>query len=227
MTGWEAIRSDLRARIAARQWPPGAVLPTEAALAAEYGVARGTMARALADLAATGLVERRRRAGTRVAPVPVRRAVLAIPVIRREIEARGQVHSHRLLTRRAAPAPLSVAVAMGLPAEAPLLHLETLHLADGQPFAHEWRWLNPVALSGPVPDFADITANEWLVATVPHATGEIAFSAAPAGPREAEVLGVAEGTALFITERMTRTEAAPITSVRLSHAPGYRLVTAL
>lgn len=225
--GWEAIRGDLRARIAARDWPPGTVLPTEAALAAEYGVARGTVARALADLAAAGLVERRRRAGTRVAPVPVRRAVLAIPVIRREVEARGQVHAHRLLSREEAPPPVSVAAAMGLPGDRVLLHLETLHLADGRPFALEDRWLNPAALPADPPDFAAVTANEWLVATIPHATGEIAFSAAPAAPREAEVLGVAPGAALFITERVTRTEAQPVTSVRLAHAPGYRLVTSL
>jgi GntR family histidine utilization transcriptional repressor len=227
MKGWEAIRGDLRARIAARDWPAGAVLPTETELAAEYGVARGTVARALSDLAAAGLVERRRRAGTRVAPVPVRRAVLAIPVIRLEVEARGQVHGHRLLTECTTPPPLSVAAAMGVPAGTPLIHLETLHLADGRPFAREWRWLNQAALTGPLPDFTRITANEWLVATIPHATGEIAFTAAPADARAAEVLGVAPGTALFITERATRTEAHPVTWVRLDHAPGYRLVTAL
>jgi GntR family histidine utilization transcriptional repressor len=227
MKGWEAIRGDLRARIAARHWGPGAVLPTETALAAEYGVARGTVARALADLAAAGLVERRRRAGTRVVPAPVRRAVLAIPVIRREVEARGQQHAHRLLARAEAAAPLAVAAAMGLPAGTPALHLETLHLADGRPFALETRWLNPAALPAPLPDFARVTANEWLVAQIPLATGEIAFAAEPAGPREAEALDVPAGTALFVTERVTRTETAPVTWVRLAHAPGYRLRTAL
>ncbi len=227
MKGWEAIRGDLRARIAARHWPPGAVLPTETALAAEYGVARGTVARALTDLAANGLVERRRRAGTRVAQMPVRRAVLAIPVIRREVEARGQVHGHRLLDCRSAVPPVAVTAALDLPEGGPLLHLETLHLADGRPFALEERWLNPAALPSPAPDFASVTANEWLVATIPHATGEIAFSAAAASPREAAALGVPPGTAVFVTERLTRTEAHPVTWVRLCHAPGYRLATAL
>jgi GntR family histidine utilization transcriptional repressor len=223
--GWEAIRGDLRARL--RDWGPGAVIPTEAALAAEYGVARATVARALGDLAAAGLVERRRRAGTRVAAVPVRRAVLAIPVIRREVEARGQAHGHRLLTRIEAAPPVAVAAAMGLPTAVLALYLETLHLADGRPFAHEARWINPAACPTPLPDFADITANEWLVANIAHATGEIAFSAEPADAREAAVLGVPEGAALFVTGRVTRTETAPVTWVRLAHAPGYRMVTRL
>ncbi|MGC5198545.1 GntR family transcriptional regulator, partial [Aphanothece microscopica] len=152
-----------------------------------------------------------------------RRAVLDIPVIRAEVAARGQTHAFRLLARQAAPAPLAIAARMGLAAETPLLFLETLHLADGRPFAHETRWLNPAALPGSLPDFAQVTANEWLIATLPYATGEIDLMAEPADARTAQVLDVPPGTALFVAERSTRTDTAPVTWVRLSHAPGYRM----
>lgn len=46
---------------------PGSLLPTEHELAALHGVSRITARRALVELAGQGLVERRRRAGTRVA----------------------------------------------------------------------------------------------------------------------------------------------------------------
>ena len=104
-------------------------------------------------------------------------------------------------------------------------HLVTLHFADGRPFLYEERWLNPAVLRGAAPDFAVVSANEWLVANMPYSTGDIAFSAAGASEEEAVVLGVPEGAALFIVERTTWTAEAPITSVRLAHAPGYRLHT--
>ncbi len=227
MSGWEDIRAAIRARIEARDWVPGALIPNEADLAAEYGVARATVNRALRDLAEGGLLERRRRAGTRVALAQVRRAVLAIPVIRREVEAAGKAHAFRLLERVEAAPPPVLALRMGVAPGARLLRLETLHLADGRAFALEARWLNPMAVPGPLPDFTQVTVNEWLVETVPYATGEIEFLAEPASTREAAVLGCKEGAALFVTERGTRTEAASVTFVRLAHAPGYRMRSVL
>ncbi len=222
MRGWEDIRTEALRRIRLRDWPPGALIPNEQALAAEFGVARATVNRALRELAQSGVLERRRKAGTRVAALPVRKAMLEIPVIRQEVEARGCTHTHRLLAQRAGAPPADVAARMGL---SRALYLETLHLADDAPFVHEVRWLNPAVLPAVLPDFATISANEWLVAHISYATGDIAFSAEPASLHEAGVLGVAPGAALFITERMTWTADAAITLVRLAHAPGYRMQT--
>ena len=86
---------------------------------------------------------------------------------------------------------LSVAARLGLPDGTPMLYLETLHLAGGQPFVLETRWLNPAVLPSPAPDFARVSANEWLVTHVSLVSGDIAFTAEPATPREAEVMGVA------------------------------------
>lgn len=223
--GWEAIRAEVLRRIRTRAWPPGAMIPTEEDLAAEFGVARATVNRALRELASGGVLERKRKSGTRVAALPVRKATLDIPVIRQEVEARGQAHTFRLLVQERRALPVPVASRLGLPEGTALLWLETLHLADAQPFVLERRWLNPAVLPQPLPDFGRISVNEWLVAEVSYARGDIAFCASPADTREAEVMGVEPGTALFITERTTWTADAPITLVRLSHAPGYRVHT--
>ncbi len=223
--GWEAIRAEVLRRIRVRDWPPGGLIPSEEVLAVEFGCARATVNRALRELAGAGVLERRRRAGTRVAMLPVRRAMLEIPVIRLEIEARGQVHEFRLLQQKRAVPPVPLASRLGMPPGAAMIHLETLHLADGRPFVHEDRWLNPGVLPAVAPDFAVVSANEWLVTHVSYATGDIAFSAEGAGEREAEVLGVPVGIALFVTERSTWTPEAAITFVRLAHAPGYRVQT--
>ena len=82
MAGWEEIRAEVLARIRARAWPLGTLIPGEEALAAEFGVARATVNRALSELARAGVLERKRKAGTRVVALPVRKATLDIPVIR-------------------------------------------------------------------------------------------------------------------------------------------------
>jgi GntR family histidine utilization transcriptional repressor len=88
---------------------------------------------------------------------------------------------------------------------------------------HETRWLNPEVLPASPPDFARVSANEWLVTHVSLVSGDIAFTAEPASQREAEVLGVPVGTALLIAERTTHGTRGPVTLVRLAHAPGHRV----
>jgi GntR family histidine utilization transcriptional repressor len=224
MAGWEEIRAEVMARIRSRAWAPGALIPGEEALALEFGVARATVNRALSELARTGVLERRRKAGTRVAMMPVRKATLDIPVIRAEVEARGETYGLRLLRLEITRPPLSVSARLTMDS-VQMVHLRTLHLASGRPFVVEDRWLNRKVLPDPMPDFAEISANEWLVAHVSFTTGDIAFSAEAASGAEAEALAVPEGTAVFVTERCTWSPDAPITWVRLVHAPGYRLST--
>ena len=224
--GWEAIRAEVLRRIDSRAWAPGALIPTEEDLAAEFGCARATVNRALRELALAGVLERRRKAGTRVATHPVRKATLDIPVTRLEVVGRGQVYSFRLLAQTKAVPPLAVASRLGLAPGATLLHLRTLHFADAKPFLYEDRWLNPAVLpEGLPPDLAEMSINEWLVKTVAYTYGDISFSAANASPDEAAYLDVAPGAALFITERTTWAGEAPITLVRLAYGPGYRLHT--
>ena len=221
--GWEDIRAEVLRRIRARDWPPGALIPGEEALSAEFGVARATVNRALRELAEAGVIERKKRAGTRVAELPVRRARLEIPVIRLDVLSRGLTYDFDLLADRLTAAPVPVTARLGLPEATRMRYLETLHLAGGRPYVLESRWLNPAALSGPPPDFATVSANEWLVPHISLVSGDIAFTAEPASAREADVLGVAPGTALLVAERTTHGTAGPVTLVRLAHAPGHRV----
>ena len=225
--GWETIRADVLRRIQAREWGPGATIPTEQALAQEFGCARATVSRALQDLAAIGVLERRRKSGTRVAQTPVRRATLDIPLIRQEVEGRGQSYAYRLQRDAVETPPIPVSLHLRLSPEALLRRVICLHFADGQPFLYEDRWLNPDVLGAQCPDFSVQSANAWLVANVPYASGDISFSAAGAGAAEAAAFAVPLGTPLFVVDRTTWTAQAAITRVRLAYAPGYRMHTTL
>lgn len=50
------VETDLRRRLASDEWASGEALPSVADLASHYGVARGTVAKALRRLADAGLV---------------------------------------------------------------------------------------------------------------------------------------------------------------------------
>jgi GntR family histidine utilization transcriptional repressor len=227
-TTWQTIRDDVLARIRSRAWPPGELIPHEAELAAEYGCARSTVNRALREVAATGLIDRRRKAGTRVALNPLRRATLHIPVIRQEVEARGARYDYALISRALASAPLNVRSRMGLLPGVKLLHARALHLADGLPHAYEDRWINPKA----VPEIMDVdlarhSANAWLVQNVPYTRGELTLSAAAADADCAASLRCEPGAAIFTMERITWIGDEPVTFVTQSHRPGYAITTAI
>ena len=119
MHPYESIRTEMLRRINDQSWPAGFTLPREEDLADEFGVARGTIRRALASLSEAGLIERKRRAGTRVVDRRGHRSTLTIPIVRHEIEARGGRYGYQLIcVDEAAASPLDPALFEGA------LHLE-------------------------------------------------------------------------------------------------------
>ncbi|MDG4796398.1 GntR family transcriptional regulator [Micromonospora sp. WMMD1082] len=88
------MADELRRRIMSGATPPGALLPSESTLMAEFSVARGTVREALAVLRAEGLVATEMGRGTYARPVvPVRR--LGSDRYRKELD---QVRSGELVT---------------------------------------------------------------------------------------------------------------------------------
>lgn len=222
---WQAVQAEVLRRIRSGAWKPGEPIPHEADLAEELGCARTTVNRALREVAESGLIERRRRAGSRVAARPVRKATLEIPVIRDEVEAAGLAYRFDLLTREEVLPPEAIAAKMAVPGDQRLLHITGLHMAADRPYAHEDRWIDLRAVPAAAEvDFSRISPNEWLVLSIPFEGGDIAFSAAPAGGLGA-VMGCPESAALFVVERVTWKGACRLTCVRLSFTPGHRLVT--
>jgi GntR family phosphonate transport system transcriptional regulator len=134
-TLWRAIAAELRAEIAAGCYASGAKLPTEAALAARFGVNRHTVRQALADLVEAGLVRTRRGAGAFVAFRPADYPIGPKARFHQNLRAAGRMPDRRILsveTRLAAP---EEAAALGLPPGAAVHACEGVSLADGAPMA--------------------------------------------------------------------------------------------
>jgi GntR family histidine utilization transcriptional repressor len=216
------IASEVRRRIVEREWRQGDRIPDEADLATEFGAARATVNKALQLLADEGLLDRRRRAGTRVAVNPVHKATFSIPIVREQIEHGGMAYSHRVVAQRRSPVPSEVAARLGLPAGAPLIHLRMVHYGDGRPFQLEDRWINPGAVPGvQAVDFRHMNANEWLVRNAPYLRADLTFSAGNADARDARLLETHPGQALLILQRTTWNDVGAITTVRVACHPGY------
>jgi GntR family histidine utilization transcriptional repressor len=222
----QRIRNDISERILSGAWPPGHRVPSEHLLMAEYGCSRMTVSKALAPLAESGLIVRRRRAGSFVARPKIHSVVLDIPDISAEVNARGEAYGYALhgATRRAAREPDRKALDLDRPVQ--VLALRCLHTAAGRPFAYEERLINlDAAPEAADVDFAETPPGGWLLSHVPWTEAEHRISAANATASVARVLGLQPGAACLILERRTWRGDDKITFVRMSF-PGdaYDLV---
>jgi GntR family phosphonate transport system transcriptional regulator len=132
---WQAIAQALRAEISEGRYRPGDKLPTEAQLAARFGVNRHTVRHALSDLVAAGLVRTRRGAGAFVAAVPTDYPIGSRVRFRENLLAAGRRPEKRLLDVVCRAATAGEASALRLPEGADLCACHGLSLADGVPIA--------------------------------------------------------------------------------------------
>lgn len=220
----ERIRAGIEARILSGAWPPGHRVPGETELMAEHQCARMTVNKALSALAAAGLVERRRRAGTFVAHPRTQSMVLDVPDLATEITARGDSYGWRLLARQLERSQGGQPdwVVRG----SRVLTLEGVHLVNGNPLAFERRQVSLAAVpDAEDADFAVTAPGSWLLSHVPWTEVETRISAALASGDVAAALG-AEGTqACLLVARRTWRGAVPVTRVEQWFVAGeYELV---
>lgn len=221
----ERIRAEIETAILSGALAPGERIPSEQVLMTEYGCARMTVNKALSALATAGLLERRKRAGSFVARPRAQSMELAIPDLREEISARGQVYGWRMESRRVLDAATDARAAQ-LGAEGQLLEICGLHFADGVPFAWEERL---VSLSA-VPEIADLDftidpPGSWLLHHIPWTEGENRIGAIKAPVDAAALLGVEPGEACLLLTRRTWRGDEGITLVRQLFLAGhYELV---
>jgi GntR family transcriptional regulator len=132
---YQEIERWLRRRV--RRAAPGEPLPSESELAARYRVSRMTARQAVQNLAAEGLVQRRRGAGTFVAPRPIHRHEGALLSFTEDMRRRGMKASSRLLQAGLRAATGADVEALRLPVGARVVAISRLRLADGVPLAIE------------------------------------------------------------------------------------------
>ncbi|MDZ3833522.1 MAG: histidine utilization repressor [Sphingopyxis sp.] len=211
----ERIRSEIEAAILSGALVPGARLPTEHDLMREYGCARMTVNKALSALAAAGLIDRRKRAGSFVARPKVHSMVLDVPDLEQEVVQRGQHYRFELLGREAKRPDAGSAVEVQLAGRGELLAIEGVHHADGVPLAHETRFVSLSAvpeIAGQ--DFDGASPGAWLLKHVPWTEAETRIAAVAADRATAARLKIPAATACLFVERRTWRGNEGITLVR-------------
>jgi GntR family transcriptional regulator len=146
---WAQLRADIGRRVEEGEFDD--VFPSEMALVDAYGVSRNTVREALRDLRSTGAVVAGRGRRPRLSgDVEIEQPLGALYSLYASVEAAGLEPRSivRSLSRRQDPA---VAVRLNLPADAGLVYLERLRLANDEPLAIDRVWF-PAEIALPLLD---------------------------------------------------------------------------
>jgi GntR family transcriptional regulator, phosphonate transport system regulatory protein len=217
VTLWRRIADDIERAIANGAHVPGERLAGEIEIATRFGVNRHTVRRALAELAARGLVRAERGSGTYV------EARLAYPIGTRTrfseiVGTAGRGAGGELIGHRSEPASPDIAKRLGLAAGASVIALDILRSVDRVPISTATTWL-ATALA---PDAARIYRRHRSMTRVLAHYGiadyrrqSTRISAAPADALDAQRLRLAPGRAVLVVDSIDVTPAgAPVLTTR-------------
>lgn len=199
---YRQVRELLVQRIADGKWHAGQPLPSEGEIAAELGVSQGTVRKALDEMAGENLVVRRQGRGTYVARHDDARILFQFFRIVPDSGAREFPES-RLVAVTSGPAGAEAARALRLAPGASAVTLERVRSVAGEACIAE-RIVLPASLfpglcRRDLPNnLYELYASEFGI-VIARASEEL--RAVAAGPREAELLGVAPGAPLLRIDR--------------------------
>jgi GntR family phosphonate transport system transcriptional regulator len=201
---WSAIAATLAEEIAQGRYAAGDRLPSEAQLAARFGVNRHTLRRAVADLSGRGIVQPRMGAGIFVAQgrridYPIGRRVR----FHASLAAQGASGRRSILTAETRRADPREGETLRLPPGAPVHAVEGISYADGVPIGL-FRSVFPgdrfPGLPARLDNDASFTAVLAGYGLRDYTRARTEISAVLADATQALRLRVGEGSALLVTE---------------------------
>ena len=208
---WRQILHDLTRRLDAGEFVTS--FPGEHALRDEYSVSRYTVREALRQLRAAGTVTAERGRVPRVAtPTEIEQPIGALYSLFASVEASGMEQRSvvRILDVRADGV---VADRLGLDGSTPLLHLERLRLAAGEPLALDRAWL-PAAMARPLldADFCHTSLYTELAqrCSVRLTGGRETLRAVIPTEVERRLLAIGDDVATFAIQRLGCVDGTPV-----------------
>lgn len=216
------IKHYLLAQIREGYWKEGDAIPSEQALAKQFGVSRMTVNRAVRALTDEQILSRIQGSGTYVAQHKYQATLVEIRSIAEEVRARGHRHRSELHLLERGKASELMAYPFGMKPGQPLFHSVIVHFENDVPIQVEDRWVNPaVAPDYMQQDFSAITPNEYLMAAAPLQGVNYSIEAL-SSPREiAEMLQIAAKEPCLVLKRRTLSKGA-VASVATMWHPGSR-----
>lgn len=206
---YQRIRNELRRRILDGELKPGDAVGSERDLAQRFGVSLMTARHALEELEHDGLVVRRSRVGTFVAPPRIQfNKLLSFTEL---MASRGFAAHSRLVSARCILDEMEISARLGLPGRSRLVRIERLRLANNRPLGLETCYLPAepfVGLLGAGLERRSLFATleqEYGIA-IAYADEEV--DATRADPRSAELLDLPPGAPLLRIRQVLFSSAA-------------------
>ena len=203
---YQRLRDEILEKIARGEWLPDQAIPTEAALTRQYGLAVGTVRKAIDALAAEGLLERVQGKGTFV-----RRPCFDASLFRffRHLNRHGTqlVPEGRILSKTVRVAPESICATLQIREGGECIHLSRIRIVEKQVHLVEDIWL-------PLPRFEALRAvdkddfGNLLYPFYETTCGQVIGSAREtltverATQTSAMHLGIEEGDPVVVIERL-------------------------
>ncbi len=207
---WAQVLDDLRGRVEAGEFPDR--FPTDQELVADYGVSRHTAREAVRRLQAGGVLTRQRGRGSFVRQTPIEQPLGALYSLHRSVAEQGYRSRSVVRCLRVEHDP-SAAENLGLGADAPLVHVERLRLADDEPMALDESWL-PASVARPLLD-VDLSATGLYRALAERTgvrvtSGEERIRPALPTPAQRRLLELGRGQPVLALERTVRAGAQTV-----------------
>lgn len=209
---YEQVRQSLEASIASGEYGPGDKLPGESTLAANMGVNRLTVRRAIEELARAGRVQSRQGSGTYVAPavtrLPVSQSLSTDSLVSGITEQlAGHGHSYEdLLIKASRVNQPQTNMEFGLP-PGPLWRVDNALVVDGETWMWSSSWLPLELIKDPRTHWSPVSGLYGMLlqdrSLIPLWRS---FSAEAATPVDASVLHVKAGTPLIVRDGLTADE---------------------
>ena len=207
---WAQLLADLQARLAAGEFAER--FPTDSELTETYRVSRQTVRDAVRRLTDAGLVQRERGRGTHVRALAFEQAAGTLESLFEYVESRGlrQTSITRECDERV---EARVAPLLGLGAAEPLVYIERLRLAEGEPLALDRSWL-PASVARPLLEI-DLTRTGIYLELVARCgvqlrSGSERIRPVLPGARDRRLLRLPAGEAALAISRLTRGDHGPV-----------------
>ncbi len=204
------IEAALAADISAAMLPPGSQLPSEDRLTERFSASRTTVRKAIENLVARGLVEIRRGVGTFVAQPKITQELTELTGFVEDMQALGRTPTALLLDKQIVPAGLDVARQLAIPSGSLVMRIQRVRLADGVPMSFDETFLPREIGEKVVMHDLDVEPIFALLEDkyeLPLTEAEYRLEAVSATVDVARALAIDPGSAVFLIERTSYTEA--------------------
>ncbi|STD14143.1 HTH-type transcriptional repressor yvoA [Dermatophilus congolensis] len=185
-----------------RELVAGDAIPGERELAQLFGTSRTTVRQAIAELVVEGRLQRRQGRGTFVSPPKVMR-VRQLTSFSEDLRSEGSMPGAVIVAVGEVAAHGEVCERLGVVSGVPVMRVERVRTAAGQPLAHETAFL-----PGPLPGLGEaLEGGGSLYLTLEERFGRVITTVEDvvetsfASPREADLLAVETGSPLLLVHR--------------------------